>query len=169
MTAVPRLWISSEGKVLDCDELDLSHGMMVARDPQRFGLPAGHFDAHLAAIDAGLDVVFDFDAAIALAQANGWARTSRDASSGIAISARDRKTAQKAAHLVLDRGSEISALDVEIGWIESGRIISFHYRLDCVQTGMFLRFGRLPKGQRHELPIEGFVEPSVDAAPRVGL
>ncbi|MGY3582268.1 hypothetical protein ACVIGB_000807 [Bradyrhizobium sp. USDA 4341] len=151
--AVPRLWISPSGEALNCDELDLSHGMMVARDPERFGLAVRHFEAHLAAIDAGEDVEFDFDAAIALAQSNGWARLSLDARSGIAISAADRKSAQRGVRVALQHGPEIAALDVEIASIVGDRIVAFYYQLDFQQISAFVRSARLPRGHRYELPL----------------
>ena len=155
MTGVrlPRLWISPDGEVIDCDDLQLSHGMTVARHPVRFGLPAEHFDAHLAAIDAGEDLEFDFDAAIALAQGNGWVRIAHDSRNYLTFSAGSTKAAQNASRVVLARGVVIDELDLEIARVEEDRIVSFFYRLDYPQTGMFLRFGRLPRGSRHEMPL----------------
>lgn len=150
---LPRLWISPKGEVIDCDDLELSHGMTVARDPVLFGLPVAHFDAHLAAINAGEDLEFDFDAAIALAQGNGWVRIAHNAGNCLTISAGSTKAAQNAARIVLARGVVINELDLEIARIAEDRVVSLFYRLDYAQTGAFMRFGRLPRGSRHEMPL----------------
>lgn len=150
---LPRLWVAPDGEVIDCDDLQLSHGMTVARHPVRFGLPADHFDAHLAAIDAGEDLEFDFDAAIALAQGNGWVRIAHDSRDHLTFGAGTTKAAQNAVRVVQASGVVIDELDLEIARVEEDRIVSFFYRLDYVQAGMFMRFGRLPKGSRHEMPL----------------
>lgn len=129
------------------------HGMVVAKDPERFGLPADHFDAHLDAVNSGddRDTEFDFDAAIALAQAQGWVRVSHDARSGIAISAGNARAAQRAARQLLERAFDAFRMDLEISRIDGDRIVSSFYQLDDATMTQFVRYGRLPRGRQCEM------------------
>lgn len=151
-SSVPRLWISPASEVVELADGDDGHGMAIAKAPERFGLPASHFDAHLDAVNADdSDTSFDFDAAIALAQSQGWTRTSRDAGSGAAISAGSARAAQRAARLLIERGFNVSKLDLEITRIDGDRIVSVFYDLDDAATEQFVRYGRLPRGRQHEM------------------
>lgn len=152
--SVPRLWISPAGQVIDLGDGGDGHGMWVAKDPERFGLPAGHFDEHLAAVnDIEQDVEFDFDAAIVVAESRGWARVSRDAKSGVAIAAGTVRAARRAALLLVDRGVRLPGLDLEIECVRDDCIEAVTFRLDREEVVAFLDSGRLTQGKRHSLPL----------------
>ncbi len=167
---VPRLWISPAGEVVELGDGGDGHGMWVAKDPERFGLPAGHFDAHLAAVnDVGQDVEFDYDVAIALAESKGWARVSRDAKSGVAIAAATVKAAQRAARILVGRGVPMSRIDVEIECLRGDRIVAVLHELEGEAMDLFVRFGRVGRGRGHELPITATELATLDRRPAMAL
>jgi hypothetical protein len=149
-------------------EDDDGHGMTVAKSPERFGLPAGHFEAHLAAVDKG-EAEFDFDVAIALAESHGWARVSRDARSGVAIGAASVRAAQRAARILVGRGVEISRIDVEVGCLRGGRIVPVLHELQDDAMDLFVRFGRVGKGRTHELPLSAPELAVLDSRPAMAM
>jgi hypothetical protein len=167
---VPRLWVSPTGEVIELGDGGDGHGMWVAKDPERFGLPAGHFDEHLAAVgDAGQDVEFDYDAAIAMAESVGWARVSRDAKSGVAIGAATVKAAQRAARVLVGRGVAMSRLDVEIECVRGDRIVAVLHELQGDAMDLFVRFGRVGHGRRHELPLSAPELAVLDRRPAMAM
>jgi len=143
MISIPRLWISSDGQVLNCDDIDLSHASIVVEYAETFGLSA--IAPQLESMHHADD--FDFDHVIALAEAAGWTRTSRDASgaSGLAISSADPHSAAAAArHLELHHGIFAETIDVEISELSVPVLTQHHYRIADRHVAPFVRHGRLP-------------------------
>lgn len=166
-TNIPRLWVSPISEAVELEDHD-GHGMTVAKDPERFGLPPLHFDAHLAAVNNG-DTEFDFDVAIALAEARGWARVSHDAKSGIAIGAATLRAAQRAVRVLVGRGVEMSRVDVEIERLSDDRIVAVLYQLQDDALVNFQRFGWVGKGRSHELPLLAPELAVIEAQPTMAM
>lgn len=143
MNMAPRLWIGPDGRMLDCDDLDLSHSMTVVNSPIDFGL--GHLAGRLARMVESED--FDFDHVIAMAERNGWTRTSRDAAGGalIAVSSGSGRCAATALRrLKASHGFVPDLVDVEISDLDERRLVQSYHRVEGRCLPPFLRHGHLP-------------------------
>ena len=139
----PRLWISASGQMLDCDDLDRSHSMMVIGNPAAFGL--ADMADRLAQMADNDD--FDFDHVIALAERNGWTRASRDAAGGalIAVSSASAQSAAAALRrLKASHGFIPDQVDVEISNLDGHCLTQHYHRVEERSLRPFLRYGRLP-------------------------
>lgn len=146
-----RLWIGPEGEMVDLDLEDRPHSLAVAQDPERFGLAPGPLVDHLAECDdPDLDVEFDYDTVILLAETKGWTRISRDATAGtLAVSAASETAARRAIRLLEGRGHGSLAFEVEIERFDGGFVRRSLHRMDMRQAAAFMRGGRLPAGRSH--------------------
>lgn len=143
MPIVPCFWIARNGRILDCDQIDTSHAAVVVNHADAFGL--SWMAPHLQQMHASDD--FDFDHAIALTEAAGWTRTSRDAdgTSGIAISSADPRLAAAATRLLETRyGIFAEDIDLELSQLSESVLTQRYYRIEGRDLAPFRRYGRIP-------------------------
>jgi hypothetical protein len=94
---------------------------------------------------------------------------SHDAGCGIAIAAATVKAAQRAARVLVGRGTAVSRLDLEIECLREDRIVAVLHELDGDAVDLFVRFGRVGKGRSHELPITATELVDVDRRPAMAM
>lgn len=151
MHEIPRVWISSSGEVIQCDE-DTSHSEAVLANKDLFGITTEqeqHFYNHAEFYpEDGDDAppVF-FDVVIATAEQNGWTRISRDASgNNIAISASNLPAIKKAVRWLIGRNIFGFGIEFEIEAVNDGRVARSQYGTipeESVET--FARTGAIPR------------------------